>query len=260
MSTISVVIITFNEEKNIEECIKRVLLFADEIIIIDSFSTDSTELICKKFDVKFIKRHFNNYSTQRNFAFELSKMDFIFFLDADEFVSGELVLSLLKLKNIGMEYDAYMISRYNNFCGKWINHGMWYPEKLVRIIRNGKGIWKGEIHEKLEVYGNTRKKLIEGDLQHYSYRNLESFINKMNNYTTVQVDSMMANNKKAPLYKLFINPIWAFTHGYFLKLGFLDGWEGYLIHKTIAYSTLIKYSKLRRLRHELKHIQTRNAE
>lgn len=247
MSTISVVVITYNEEKNIERCLKSIAPIADEIVIIDSNSTDTTEAICKQYNAQFIKRAFTDYADQRNAAFELATKDYLFFIDADEELSEALTQSLMELKKIGMQHDVYKLNRFNNFCGKWIKHGMWYPERLDRIVKNGKGIWRGRIHEILQPTTGASVQLLKGDLLHYSYSNIESLVTKLNHYTTLQAVQMAEQNKKATLFKLYVNPIWAFINGYFIKLGCLDGWEGYVIHKSIAYQTMIKYAKLRRL-------------
>jgi len=249
MNTISIVVITFNEAKNIIRCLNSVKLIADEIIIIDSNSTDATELACKQFNATFIKRSFTDYADQRNAAFEFATMEYLFFLDADEELSEHLIHVIQKLKHVGMKKDAYKVNRFNNFCGKWIKHGMWYPERMVRMIKNGKGKWLGRIHETLQPIEGASMQLLKGDLLHYSYNNIEALVSKLNNYTTLQAKEMQELNKKATLFKLYINPIWAFINGYFIKLGFLDGWEGYVIHKSISYQTMIKYAKLRKLNH-----------
>jgi glycosyltransferase involved in cell wall biosynthesis len=247
MSTISFIVITYNEQKNIGRCLESVSSIADEIVIIDSYSKDSTESICNQYKAKFIKRAFTDYADQRNAAFQLATMDYLFFLDADEELSATLKNSLLQLKKSGMHHDAYKLNRFNNFCGKWIKHGMWYPDMLVRMVRNGKGTWTGRIHEIMQIAPGASVQKLKGDLLHYAYTNIESLVFKCNHYTTLQAVQMFEQNKKAPLFKLYINPIWAFFSGYFLKLGFLDGWEGYLIHRTIAFQTMIKYAKLRQL-------------
>ena len=247
MNTISIVVITFNEAKNIIRCLNSVKLIADEIIIIDSNSTDTTELACKQFNATFIKRSFTNYADQRNAAFEFATMEYLFFLDADEELSEHLIHVIQKLKQAGMDKDAYKVNRFNNFCGKWIKHGMWYPERMVRMIKNGKGKWMGRIHETLQPIGGASMQLLKGDLLHYSYNQIDSLVSKLNHYTTLQALEMQEMNKKATLFKLYINPIWAFINGYFIKLGFLDGWEGYVIHKSISFQTMIKYAKLRKL-------------
>jgi glycosyltransferase involved in cell wall biosynthesis len=247
MSTLSFIVITYNEEKNIARCLESVSSIADEIIVIDSYSNDTTELICNQYNAKFIKRTFTNYADQRNVAFQLATMDYLFFLDADEALSVNLKNSLLQIKKSGMQHDIYKVHRFNNFCGKWIKHGMWYPEILMRMVKNGKGTWYGQVHETLQPTVGASVFLLKGDLLHYSYTNIESLVSKLNHYTSLQAVQMFEQNKKAPLFKLYINPIWAFTNGYFIKLGFLDGWEGYVIHRAIAFQTMIKYAKLRQL-------------
>ena len=245
MSTISVIVITYNEAKNITRLLKSVNGIADEIIIIDSFSTDETEQHCQLFNARFIQRSFTDFADQRNASIEFATMDYLMFLDADEELSEVLAQQLMLMKQNGMDKDAYHFNRFNNFCGKWIRHGMWYPEKIERIIKKGKGNWQGKIHETLQPVKGATVQKIKGDLLHYSYTNLESLVSKLNKYTTLQVLEMAEKKKPAPLFKLFINPFWAFINGYFLRLGFLDGWEGFIIHQSIAYQTMIKYAKLR---------------
>jgi glycosyltransferase involved in cell wall biosynthesis len=245
MSTISVIVITYNEAKNIARLLRSVDGIADEIIIIDSFSTDETEQYCQQFNAQFIKRSFTDFADQRNASMEFASMDYLMFLDADEEVGEELSRQLLFMKQQGMDKDAYYFNRFNNFCGKWIRHGMWYPEKILRIIKKGKGKWQGKIHETLQPAEGATVQKIKGDLLHYSYTNLESLVSKLNKYTSLQVLEMAEKKKPAPLFKLIINPFWAFINGYFLRLGFLDGWEGFVIHQSIAYQTMIKYAKLR---------------
>ena len=145
MSTISVIVITYNEAKNISRLLKSVQGIADEILIIDSFSTDETEQYCQLFKARFIKRSFTDFADQRNASIEFAKMDYLMFLDADEELSEELAQQLLLMKQNGMDKDAYHFNRFNNFCGKWIRHGMWYPEKILRIIKKGKGNWQGGV-------------------------------------------------------------------------------------------------------------------
>lgn len=247
MSTISVVVITYNEAVNIERCLKSVASVADEIIIIDSYSNDETEVICNKFKVNFIKRAFVDYAEQRNAAFKIATMEYLFFLDADEALSDILSDKLVQLKKLGMHHDAYKINRFNNFCGKWIKYGMWYPEHIIRIVKNGKGQWKGRIHEILKPAQGASVYFIKANLLHYSYTDIESLLRKINHYTSLQAIEMSEQHKKASLLKLFINPLWAFINGYFIRLGCLDGWRGYVISLSIAYQTMIKYAKLRRL-------------
>jgi glycosyltransferase involved in cell wall biosynthesis len=248
MKLLSVVIITFNEEKNIRRCIESVKGVADEIIVVDSLSTDATELICKEFAVKFIKQPFLGYIEQKNFALAQSTHDYALSLDADECLSDLLRSNILKEKGKGFPFDGYAMNRCTNFCGKLIKHGTWYPDTKTRLIHIKKGKWGGtNPHDKIEMQNGSRIKHLKGDLLHYSYYTLEEVIIQNNKFTTIQADAMFRRGKKSPLYKLFLNPLIAFVNGYVFKLGFLDGADGLFIASSVAYQTMVKYAKLRKL-------------
>jgi len=247
MHPLSVVLITYNEEKNIARCLNSLKAVADEIIIVDSFSTDATEKICTEHAVKFYQNKFIDFSTQRNFALSKVTQPYALFIDADEVLSDALIQEILTTKKNGFEKEVYTINRLTNFCGKWIKHGMWYPDILQRLIKVGVGNWEGQVHESIQFTQPFTTGAFKGHLLHYSFASIESLVNKINKYTTMQAIDMHAKGKKAPFYKLYINPLWAFIHGYFFKLGLLDGWQGFLIHFSIAYQTLLKYTKLRQL-------------
>ncbi|MBS1591880.1 MAG: glycosyltransferase family 2 protein [Bacteroidetes bacterium] len=245
---LSAVIITFNEEKNIARCLESLQTVADEIVVVDSLSTDATKQTCSNFNVKFIEQKFLGYIEQKNFAITQTKYDFILSLDADEALSDTLKESILQQKQNGFKYNAYNINRCTNFCGKWIKHGTWYPDKKVRLINKHKGKWGGiNPHDKLEIQAGNSIQHLKGDLLHYSYYALEEVITQNNKFTTIQAQAMLQQGKKAPLIKLFINPLVAFINGYILKLGFLDGADGFFIASSVAYQTMVKYAKLRRL-------------
>ena len=151
MPKISAVIITFNEEKYIEKCISSLEEIADEIIVVDSFSTDRTEDICGKFNVRFSKHKFDGYVEQKNYAMSLASYPYILSLDADEALSDELKKSILGIKD-NLKYDGYIFNRLNNYCGKWIKHSRWYPDKHLRLFNSAKGKWTGpNPHDKFKL-------------------------------------------------------------------------------------------------------------
>ncbi len=245
---LSVVIITYNEEKNIERCLKSVQSVADEIIIVDSFSTDATEKICMQYKVKFIQQSFLGYIEQKNFALENTSNMYVLCLDADEALSIELQKSIVLQKQNNFMYDAYFMNRCTNFCGRWIKHGSWYPDTKIRLINKQKGKWGGtNPHDKIEMCEKYSSHFLKGDILHYSYYSLDEVITQNNKFTTIQAEAMFKSGKRAPLYKLFINPFIAFVNGYILKLGFLDGVDGFFIASSVAYQTMTKYAKLRKL-------------
>ncbi len=248
---LSAVIITYNEEKNIERCLESLQTVADEIVVIDSLSTDKTKQICQSFNVQFIEQKFLGYIEQKNFAIAQTKYDFILSLDADEALSNTLKESILQQKQNGFEYNAYSMNRCTNFCGKWIKHGTWYPDKKIRLINKQKGKWGGvNPHDKLEMQSGSSVQHLKGDLLHYSYYALEEVITQNNKFTTIQAQAMLQQGKKASWVKLFINPLVAFINGYIFKLGFLDGADGFFIASSVAYQTMVKYAKLMKLQQQ----------
>ena len=169
---ISAVIITNNEEKNIERCIDSLIGVVDEIIVIDSFSTDKTEEICKSKNVRFVQHEWEGFSKSKNFGNQLVTYDLILSLDADEALSVDLQNSLLDLKNKSDVFEAYSLNRRTNFCGNWINHSGWYPDQKLRLWNKNRGHWEGEIHEKIKLNNNATIEHLNGDLLHYSYHTI----------------------------------------------------------------------------------------
>jgi glycosyltransferase involved in cell wall biosynthesis len=248
---LSVVIITFNEEKHIRRCLESVQDIADEIIVVDSFSTDKTEEICAEFHTTFLQQQFLGYKDQKNLALDTASNDFVLSLDADEALSSELKMSILQEKEKRFETDAYVMNRSTFLGTKLIKHGTWYPDSKLRLINRKKGRWSGiNVHEKIEMDSSVSVKKIKGDILHYSYNNFEEIIVQNNKYTSIQAKAMFERGKKAPAYKLVLNPLVAFINGYIFKLGFLDGLEGFFIASSVAYQTMVKYAKLRKL-HQL---------
>lgn len=247
MNKLSVIIITYNEEKNIERCIKSVLNIADEIVVIDSGSTDKTLKICNSYGVKIINHTFEDFVKQHNFADSQAKYDLIFSIDADEALTKELEKSIINAKN-NLKFDGYYLNRITNYCGKWINHCGWYPDAKLRLYKKEKGKWQGiKIHEKFELYDKNKSSKLNGDLLHYSYYTIEQHINQINKFSSFSAQAYLIRKKKVPFYKLFLNPFMKFLKMYFIKKGFLDGYYGFIICYLSAQSTFIKYLKLREL-------------
>ncbi|MGD0709899.1 MAG: glycosyltransferase family 2 protein [Bacteroidales bacterium] len=247
MEQISVVIITLNEERNIERCLKSLEEVADEIIVLDSFSTDKTSEICQKFPVKFIQKEWMNYSASKNFANSNASYDYILSIDADEALSDELKRAILELKTSDNLFDAYCFNRLANYCGKWIRHGGWYPDTKLRLWNRHKGQWEGEIHEAVKMERNTKTGFIKGDLLHYSYYSIEQHLNLMNKYTDIMANELFNIGKNASIFKLLFSPVFKFIRDYILKLGFLDGYTGFVICRISTRASFLKYTKLRRL-------------
>lgn len=249
MKLLSVAIITFNEEKNIKRCLKSIESIADEIIIIDSFSTDKTKEISLQFkNVRFIEQRFLGYIEQKNFALQKTSNSFVLSLDADEALDKTLLQNIEIEKVNSFAMDGYTMNRCSNFCGKWIKHGTWYPDVKLRLFNKEKGHWSGtNPHDKVVLNSHTTTKHLTGDILHYTYYTIEEMIAQMNKFTTIQAEAMYKKGQKANWIKLFINPTIAFINGYIFKAGFLDGKDGFTIAKTVAYQTHLKYAKLKKL-------------
>lgn len=248
MTKLSATIITFNEEKKIERCLQSLLGVADEIIVVDSLSTDKTREICRSYQVMLIEQPFLGYIEQKNFALSKASHSHVLSLDADEALSNDLVKSILAEKEKGFPADGYSMNRFNFYCGKWIKHGTYYPDRKLRLLDIKKGKWGGQNpHDKIIMNDNTVVKHLRGDLLHYTYQSYEEHGRQMERFSTIAAKAMY--DKKRPLYrfKLWINPAWAFIKGYIIKLGFLDGKEGFMIARFTAIQSYLKYHKLSRL-------------
>nr|WKN37165.1 glycosyltransferase family 2 protein [Tunicatimonas sp. TK19036] len=242
---ISVVIITYNEERNIERCIHSVKEVADEIVVVDSYSTDKTKEICRKLGVQFIEHPFEGYVQQKNFALAQATYDHVLSLDADEALSTELYESIVAVKQ-NWTYDAYRFNRLTNYCGHWIRHCGWYPDTKLRLWDRRKGQWGGtNPHDSVELNGETSLQKLKGDLLHYSYYNLEQHLQQINSFTTIAANNYYNKRKRViPIIHLYLYPLLIFFNRYVLKLGFLDGVPGLMVCKSAAYYKFLKYAKL----------------
>ncbi|MCF8277121.1 MAG: glycosyltransferase family 2 protein [Flavobacteriales bacterium] len=242
MRKLSAVIITHNEARNIKRCIASLQDVADEIVVVDSFSTDATPSICKGMNVHFHQREWKGYSKQKNYGNGLASNDWILSIDADEALSEELKSAIVSEKEHGKDFN-YSFNRLTNYCGKWIHHSGWYPDTKVRMFNRTKNDWQGEVHEKLTVEPASVKKL-KGDLLHFSYHSVSDHVKRTDTYSTLGASELFENGKKASLIKLLFNPWLKFNKMYFIKLGFLDGMAGFTIALITAYGTFLKYIKL----------------
>jgi glycosyltransferase involved in cell wall biosynthesis len=242
---LSVVIITLNEEGNIGRCIQSVLQVADEIIVVDSLSTDKTKAICQTLPVVFIEQPFLGFIEQKNFALQKATHEFILSLDADEALSDSMIAFLKEEKVNGFSSDAYGFNRFNNYCGQWIRHGTYYPDRKLRLIKSGTASWGGQNpHDKLIPINNAAIRYVKVDILHYIYRSYDEHISQMNKFSTIAANALFQKNKKPSWLKVIVHPGWAFFSAFFLRLGFLDGWNGYMIARLQAFQTFGKYSKL----------------
>lgn len=248
MIKLSAVIITLNEEQNIQRCLNSLIEVADEIVIVDSFSTDRTKAIATTFEVTFIEHPFEDYLKQKQYAVSQASYDHILALDADEYLSTTLKASILTVKK-QWTFDGYFCNRKNFFCGQWIRFSDWYPNKKLRVFDRTKADWTGHIvHEKVTL-NDPRAPIgfLKGDLLHHTYQSYSEFHEQTKRFSSLSAQAYFEQGKKAPLLKLALAPLWAFIKTYMLRLGLLDGYNGLVISYETAVITYLKYAKLRRL-------------
>ncbi len=246
MEKISVAIITLNEEQNIERCLKSIT-FADEIIIVDSFSSDRTVEIAKKYHAKVFQEEFLGYGEQKNYAFSLCSCPWILSVDADEELSTELISSIkfILSQNYLNQDDLYFIKRRTSFCKKFIYHGGWYPDILGRLGKRNKVYWTTpNVHEELKVIGHQSKSLniLDGHLNHYSFETYLSQVQTNVKYAKLGAKSLAEKKGRPSFFSTLIRPFFKFLECYFLKMGILDGKEGLIIAINASYSQFMKYS------------------
>ena len=246
MNTLSVVIITFNEEQKIGQCLDSVKDIANEIIVVDSHSTDATEAVCRQYGAKFFLQDWLGYSDQKNLADGLATCDLIFSIDADEALSDELKTSIatLKTKEIA-ENEVFAMNRLNNYCGQWIKGCGLYPETKVRIWRRGFAQWEGIIHEWLNYKSEPKKTLLKGDLLHYSWDTPEAFRKQQFHFAELGAQSYYERSKKTGLLPYLFSPGINFIRTYIIKGGFLYGKTGLSICRTMKQANRHKYNLLR---------------
>ncbi|MFA8451345.1 MAG: glycosyltransferase family 2 protein [Bacteroidales bacterium] len=253
MEKLSVVIITLNEEKNIARCIDSIQDIADEILIIDSFSTDNTEMICKEKGARFIQHKFEGYAEQKNVAMDEAKYNYVLSLDADEIPSKELLESIRKVKDNWVA-EGYSMNRLTNYCGKWIHHCGWYPDRKLRLVDRRKARWEGHrIHESLNLQDESYKEeVLYGDLLHYSFYTVDEHKRQAAKFAEIGALAAFEKGKKSNFIKIIFSPLTKFIRDYFLKLGFLDGLAGFRVCWISAGSTHKKYRGIARLQKQAK--------
>jgi glycosyltransferase involved in cell wall biosynthesis len=236
-SKISAVIITFNEQEHIEKCIRSLEGIADEIIVMDSSSTDDTVAICEELGAVAVNTEWFGFANTKNLGHDKSTYNFILSIDADEELSPELKRSLRNIKNKGInEKQVYSFNRLNNYCGQWIKYAGWYPDKKVRLFDKRNTRWEGEVHEQLVYVHPTTEQHLKGDLLHYSIKDKKDHIARIHKY-----------NKLARKYPnrtiAFLLAVATFVKLYFVKLGFLEGRLGYQLCLISAKAKIWRYKE-----------------
>ena len=243
---ISATIITYNEERNIARAIES-LRSADEIVVVDSGSTDRTVEIAGKLGAKVIEQPWLGYAAQKNYAAEQALNDWILALDADEALSESLEAEIWQLKKNGPKYDAYSMPRLAQYLGKWILHSGWHPDRKVRLYHRLKAKWEGQyVHESVVVNGATGK--FDSTILHFTCQSLSEHLKTMDRYTTLAAEELVARNKKIGWRHLALDPVWTFFRTLILQRGFLDGMEGLAIAWMGALYQFLKFAKARNMR------------
>lgn len=241
---ISACIMTFNEEQKIQACLESVR-WCDEIVVLDSFSTDHTPEICRRFTDKFHQREWLGYVGQRNTIRSLAQFEWVLFLDADEVVSPELRDEIVAEFESGANKDiaGYDFPRLVRYLGRWIRHGDWYPDRKLRLFRKAYGRSEGEEpHDKVAVTG--RVKHLRYPVWHFTYDDIRDHMETINRFTSISAQQKFIQNKRFRWSDLLFRPFLRFNKGYFIKRGFLDGFPGFIIAAFSAHATFAKYIKL----------------
>lgn len=241
---ISLVIITLNEEENIARCIKSVP-WADEVIVLDSGSTDRTREIAESLGAKVHVQDFLGFRDQKQKATDLAKNDWILSLDADEALSLALSQEILYTFDTTPIQDGYTMPRLSFHLGRWIKHGGWYPDRQLRFFNRKQAKWAGgHVHEHIECANIGR---LKNNLLHYVFRDLKHQVDANNRYSTLGAQDLYDRKKKFSIVKLIVKPVSKFLETYIWKHGFLDGLPGFIISVGAAYSVFLKFAKLKEL-------------
>lgn len=257
---ISVVIITYNEEKNIRRCLEHIQ-WAQEILVVDANSTDRTVEIAREYTDKIFLHSFEGYVGQKNYALDLATSDWVLSVDADEVVTQELLDRIRRIWPREKErYDGFTVNRRSQYLGKWIGRCGWYPDRKLRLFRRQKGRWTGDdLHEKVHLEGKVKD--LNADLLHYTYDNLADNIERIQRYSTIFAEAQFGKGRRATVLDLAVRPAARFFKAYILKRGFLDGRHGLILSTTAAFYVFLKYAKLwelQRMRGEVKRAETRS--
>jgi len=242
---ITATIITFNEERNIARSIES-LRCCDEILIVDSGSTDRTTELAENLGARVIEANWRGYAGQKNWAADQASHDWVLSLDADEALSEGLEAEIWSLKKSGPRCDGYSMPRLARYMGRWILHSGWYPDRKLRLYDRRQAKWVGDfVHESVAVKGRVGH--LQGNLLHFTCESLAEHIKTMERYTTLAAQELASRRIEVPLSRVLFSPAWAFVQSYFLNRGFLDGPEGLTISYMAAFYTFLKYTKARNM-------------
>ena len=241
--TVSAIVVCFNEEDRIEACLESIN-WCDEIVIVDSFSTDRTAEICRRYTERFIQREWAGYRDQKAFAHSQAIKDWVLLVDSDERVTPELRDEIKNsLAHEGTEYSGFAVPRLVFYLNRWWWHGGWYPDYDVRLFRRDRATWGGsDPHEKILVDGKVRR--LKNPLHHFSYRDIDDHIQRINRFTSISSQELRKEGGKWHLSDAICRPAVRFFRSYILKRGFMEGFAGLYVAVTAAVYVFLKYAKL----------------
>lgn len=242
---LSISIVSFNEEKNLRRCLASAAGLAREIVLVDSGSTDATLEVAKEYGARVVHQDWLGYRDQKNVALDLCTQSWVLALDCDEEISEELRQSLLAFFEEGdaLRYAGAEMARKVFFLGRWITHGDWYPDRKVRLFRREKARWGGSPeHDRVELEEGSVKRL-NGDLLHYSFRDMAHYISKINGFADVFLERQKTDGTEWSLAATVFRPWWRFFRAYVLRRGFMDGFPGFWIAIATAFFAFVRYSR-----------------
>lgn len=247
MPQISVVIITLNEEANLERCIQSVAGIADEILVLDSHSTDGTVALAQRLGARVISQSFLGHREQKAKAIELATHDCVLSLDADEALSPELANAIMNAKN-NWTHDGYYVNRLNRIGGQWIRHGGWYPDRKMRLFNRRSYVIAGvNPHDRFDPAPGATTTRLHGDLLHYTNDDLDSRVATINKFSTIAAQAFHKEGKRGNYWRIIVKPTARFISEYLFKSGWRDGFYGYFIAKTSAQYVWLREVKLKSL-------------
>lgn len=242
MVPVSVYVLTYNNRRTIERCLKS-LWWADELIVVDSFSDDGSFELAKKMTDKVYQKKWTGFRQQYQYAANLTKNEWIMFVDADEEIPQELVDEIYEeLDQNHGEWDGYICHRRTFYLGRWIGHGGWYPDYEIRLYRRHRGHWVGDLHAKLSVDGKVKH--LKHHYLHYTYGDISDQIQTIDRYSRTTAEDMMVSRNRFSVFKLLLRPPFRFLKEYLFKAGFRDGIPGLIIVVCNMFYVFIKYAKL----------------
>jgi len=242
LNKLSAVVIVKNEERNLTRCLES-LQFADEIIVVDTGSTDKTPIIARELGAKVYHIEWNGFGPAKKNAVDNATGEWILSIDADEEITPVLASEITKAIGSNQDFTGYYIPRKTNFLGRWINHSRWYPDYVLRLFRKDKGQFTDSlVHEKVILHGETGK--FRNYIKHYSYPDTKTFFDKLDRYSTLSAQELLKKGRKFSVFALICKTVASFCRHYITGAGFLDGLEGFIIAVLSAYGVFIRYVKL----------------